>query len=112
MSASDRPTVAGIVDAALVRTHLAMRLAGARRDRGQLTDAEWTAAMARLYTRRARWWAVLDRATRADHGVHTVYIRAVLLACSEADRDAWHWTEQARTTTGQTSSASHRVEAG
>lgn len=111
MSTSDRPTVAGIVDAALVRTHQAMRLAGARRDRGHLDAAEWAAAMARLYTRRARWWAVLDRATAADHAVHSVYMRAVMLACCEANRDARHWTEQARTPTAQTPPVGHRAEA-
>ena len=95
MTAPTGPSVADLVDAGLRRTYADMVRARAQHDAGRLTTAEWTATTARLYTRRARWWAVLDRATLADRCVHTVYMRAVLAATCDAERDARYWNGQA-----------------
>lgn len=44
-----------------------------------------------LYTRRARWWAVLERAGATDHKVPTVYLRAVVQARCVAEIHAADW---------------------
>lgn len=98
MTTTAGPPVPDLVDAGLRRVFEAMERARAQRDRGRLTDVEWTVTMALLYTRRARWWAILDRATLLDHTIHSIYYRAVLAAWCNAETTAEQWTNRATAT--------------
>ncbi|SFN15359.1 DNA segregation ATPase FtsK/SpoIIIE, S-DNA-T family [Pseudonocardia ammonioxydans] len=92
-----RSSVPNLVEAGLRRTSAAMRHAGARYDRGQITlDHHWQ-MLAALHTRRVRWWTVLERHVLDDHTTPIVLYRAVLDARDNADRDARYWTQQAAT---------------
>lgn len=84
-------TVADLVHAGVRRTDAARVRACARYDRGALPPIEWRTAMAALYAREARWWAVLARATVADHTIPLVYIAAVGAAQSAAQHHAEEW---------------------
>ena len=44
-----------------------------------------------LYARRARWWAVLERAATTDPTIPLVYLRAVVHARCTADQQATEW---------------------
>ena len=44
-----------------------------------------------LYARRARWWAVLERAAATDPTIPLVYVRAVVHARCTADQQATEW---------------------
>ncbi|GAA1391129.1 hypothetical protein GCM10009613_32990 [Pseudonocardia kongjuensis] len=93
---STRPTTAELVHAGLRRCAAARRQVSARHDRGALTATEWAGALAALHARDARWWAVLARATVADHSVPVVYIAAVSDAEAGALHAAADWARTAR----------------
>lgn len=97
------PTVADLVHTGVRRTDAARVRACARYDRGALAPIEWQTAVAALYAREARWWAVLSRATVADYRIPLVYISAVGAAQAAARRHAEEWergaAEYARLTT-------------
>ena len=65
-----------------------------RYQRGALSPARWRRAIGDLYTREARWWAVLGRATVADHAIPLVYIAAVNAAQACARREATTWAHR------------------
>ena len=98
-----RPSVADLVYAGVRRTDADRTRVGARYDRGALSPVAWRTAIAALYAREARWWAVLSRATVADHAIPLVYIAAVNAAHTGARHAADDWarsaTEHARHTT-------------
>lgn len=89
--------VARLVEAGLRRTSRAIRDT-ARPPAGDLLAHAAHAARARrlaeLHTRRARWWAVLQRDTATNH-VPAVYVQAVVTAVMENERQARYWTDTA-----------------
>ena len=86
-----RPTVADLVYTGLRRIDAARDRLHSCRDRDQVDEAGYRRALAALYTREARWWAVLSRATIGDHSVPLVYITAVSMAHSAARQEAHYW---------------------
>lgn len=104
-----RPSMADLVYAGLSRTDRARSRVDARYDRGGLSPVEWRTAMAAVYVREARWWAVLSRVTVADHSIPVVYITAVGKARAAADRRAEEWARSAEEHARITALASVRV---
>lgn len=51
--------------------------------------------LADLHTRRARWWAVLERDTVRHHDVPLVFIEAVVIARCAAEREVRFWSDTA-----------------
>lgn len=95
MSTLTGPSVVTLVETGLDRIGQAKRRADARRDRGQLTPAQWARQLAVLHARAACWWTVLHRAIVADRTVPLVYLRAVAAATNDAHAQALHWCRTA-----------------
>ncbi len=111
---SGRPTTADMVYAGLRRGAAARNAVSVRHGRGALTSVEWATTLAALYSRDARWWHILARATVTDHTIPMVYVMAASDAEGAALRAAADWAQSARnyartTAAAATSAASARV---
>lgn len=51
--------------------------------------------LAELHSRRARWWAVLERSIVGDHDMPMIHAHAAYAAVSAAERDARFWSDAA-----------------
>lgn len=85
---------ARLVEAGLRRTDRAIRDTARPPAGDLLAHAARARRLAELHTRRARWWAVLQRDTTTNH-VPVVYVQAVVTAVMENERQARYWTDTA-----------------
>ncbi|OJG05572.1 hypothetical protein BG618_03171 [Pseudonocardia autotrophica] len=95
--AAPAPTVipvARLVEAGIRRTSRAIRDTARPPAGDLLAHAARARRLAELHTRRARWWAVLQRDT-ATNQVPIVYVQAVVTAVMENERQARYWTDTA-----------------
>ncbi len=86
---------ARIVAAGLDRTTAAIHAVPYSATRDAREHARRAERLHRLYARRARWWAVLERAATADSAIPTVYVQAVIYARCAADQQAADWAASA-----------------
>lgn len=87
--------VTRLADAGLNRAATAIAHISALRPTDDLGHAARARRLAELHARRARWWAVLQRATIAGLDVPTVYLRAVVIAGIDAEDTARFWRDTA-----------------
>ncbi|PKB32450.1 hypothetical protein [Pseudonocardia alni] len=85
---------ARLVEAGLRRTSRAIRDTVRPPAGDLLAHAARARRLAELHTRRARWWAILQRDT-ATNGVPVVYVQAVVTAVLDNERQARYWTDTA-----------------
>ncbi|MBN9791165.1 hypothetical protein DMP17_21525 [Pseudonocardia sp. TMWB2A] len=86
--------VARLVEAGLHRTDRAIRDTARPPAGDRLAHAARARRLAELHTRRARWWAILQRDT-ATNRVPIVYVRAVVTAVLDNERQARYWNDTA-----------------
>lgn len=87
--------VARLADAGLNRAATAISQTSAMRPTDDLGQAARARRLSELHTRRARWWAVLQRAAVADLDIPAVYLCAVAIACVDAEGSARFWRDAA-----------------
>ena len=87
--------VTHLAQAGLDRVATAIHQTSALRPGDDLAHAARARRLAELHARRARWWAVLQRATIADFDIPRVYLTAVAIAQHSAADQARFWTESA-----------------
>ena len=87
--------VSRLVQAGLRRVGDAIRDTAPAPSGDLLGHAARARRLAELHTRRARWWAVLERDTVRNHAVPVVYVEAVVSAVLTAEREARFWTDTA-----------------
>ncbi|KAA1009641.1 hypothetical protein FVA95_28490 [Pseudonocardia sp. EV170527-09] len=87
--------VARLVEAGLRRTDRAIRDTARPPAGDLLAHAARARRLAELHTRRARWWAVLQRDTATHHEVPVVYVQAVVTAVLDNERQARYWNDTA-----------------
>ncbi|GAA1872152.1 hypothetical protein WHI96_19625 [Pseudonocardia tropica] len=86
--------VARLVEAGLRRTSRAIRDTARPSAGDLLAHAARARRLAELHTRRARWWAILQRDTATNYAP-VVYVQAVVTAVMENERQARYWTDTA-----------------
>ncbi|OJG06648.1 hypothetical protein BG618_02406 [Pseudonocardia autotrophica] len=86
--------VARLVEAGLRRTSRAIRDTARPPAGDLLAHTARARRLAELHTRRARWWAVLERDS-ATNGVPVIYVEAVVTAVLDNERQARYWTDTA-----------------
>ncbi|MDN5919887.1 MAG: hypothetical protein L0I76_33120 [Pseudonocardia sp.] len=87
--------VTRLAHAGLNRAGAAISQTSALRPTDDLGHAARARRLAELHARRARWWAVLQRATVADLDTPAVYLTAVAIAGVDAEGSARFWRDTA-----------------
>jgi hypothetical protein len=108
MTTTENNRTSRIVAAGLDRVTAAIHAVPYTETRDAGEHARRAERLHRLYTRRARWWAVLERAATADSAIPTVYVQAVIYARCAADHTATDWATSAE----QWTDRARRAEAG
>lgn len=63
--------------------------------RDPLAHAARARRLAELHSRRARWWAVLERSIVGDHDMPIIHAQAAYAAVTVAEREARFWSDTA-----------------
>lgn len=87
--------VARLVEAGLRRVAAAIRDTAPPPPGDPLAHAARARRLAELHSRRARWWAVLERGIVGDHDMPMVHAQAAYAAVSVAEREARFWSDTA-----------------
>lgn len=87
--------VSRLVHHGLNRAATAIGQTSALRPRDDLGHAARARRLGELHARRARWWAVLERATITDVDIPAVYVTAVAIAFADAEESARFWRDTA-----------------
>lgn len=87
--------VARLVEAGLRRVAAAIRDTTPPPPGDPLAHAARARRLAELHTRRARWWAVLERSIVGDHAMPMIHAQAAYAAVTAAERDVRFWSDTA-----------------
>lgn len=87
--------VARLVEAGLRRVAAAIRDTAPPPPGDPLAHAARARRLAELHSRRARWWAVLERSIVGDHAMPMIHAQAAYAAVSVAEREARFWSDTA-----------------
>ena len=87
--------VARLVEAGLRRVAAAIRNTAPLPPGDPLAHAARARRLAELHSRRARWWAVLERDIVGDDEMPMVHAQAAYAAVSVAEREARFWSDTA-----------------
>lgn len=87
--------VARLVEAGLRRVAAVIRDTAPPPPGDPLAHAARARRLAELHSRRARWWAVLERSIVADHDMPIIHAHAAYAAVSVAEREARFWSDTA-----------------